>query len=84
MAIGVTLGLAAGYVGGAVEVVIMRIADIQLTFPTILVAMLIDGVVRPSLPPDSHGKVAVPVLVFAIGISSWVQFARTVRGSTLV
>jgi peptide/nickel transport system permease protein len=84
MVIGVGLGLISGYLGGIVDVVIMRVADIQLSFPAILLALLIDGVARGFLPRDMHDEMAVYVLVFAIGISGWVQYARTVRGSTLV
>jgi peptide/nickel transport system permease protein len=62
----------------------MRIADIQLTFPAILIALLIDGVVRAAMPRDLHDRLQIYVLVFAIGIAQWPQFARTVRGSTLV
>ncbi len=84
MFIGVALGLLSGYLGGFVDTVIMRIADVQLSFPTILIALLIDGVARGVLPRELHEEMAVYVLVFAIGISGWVQYARTVRGSTLV
>jgi peptide/nickel transport system permease protein len=62
----------------------MRLADVQLTFPTILIALMIDGVTRAMLPPDVHSRLALFVLVFAIGISNWVQYARTVRAQTLV
>ncbi len=82
--LGVAVGLAAGYLGGAVDAVLMRVADVQLTFPSILVAMLVDGIARAALPQEVHEKVALLVVIFAIGISSWPQFARTVRGSTLV
>lgn len=82
--VGVGLGLLAGYLGGTVDAVLMRVADIQLTFPSILVALLIDGIVRAALPPEAHEAIALYVVVFAIGISNWPQFARTVRGSTLV
>jgi peptide/nickel transport system permease protein len=82
--LGVLLGLLAGYLGGMVDAVLMRIADIQLTFPSILVALLIDGVARAVLPRDLHGEIAIYVLIFAIGISNWPQFARTVRGSAMV
>ncbi|MCX8134681.1 MAG: ABC transporter permease [Roseococcus sp.] len=82
--LGVTLGLLAGYLGGKVDALLMRIADIQLTFPGILVALLVDGIVRAALPRDVHDQIAVFVVIFAIGISNWPQFARTVRGSTLV
>jgi len=83
MVIGITLGLISGYVGGAVDAFIMRVADIQLSFPAILIALLIDGVARVVFK-DIHDQVAVYVLIFAIAASGWVQYARTVRGSTLV
>ena len=82
--LGVTLGLLAGYLGGKLDALLMRICDIQLTFPSILVALLIDGVVRAALPRDVHDKIALFVVIFAIGISEWPKFARTVRGSTMV
>jgi peptide/nickel transport system permease protein len=82
--LGVTVGLLAGYLGGKVDALLMRIADIQLTFPSILVALLIDGIARAALPRETHSEVALFVVIFAIGISNWPQFARTVRGSTLV
>ena len=84
MFIGVAVGLIAGYAGGWLDSVLMRIADVQLSFPAILVALLIDGVVRGLLPRGAHEDLAVIVLIVAIGLSFWVQFARTVRGSTLV
>ena len=84
MTLGVSVGLVAGYFGGRIDAVIMRIADVQLSFPAILIALLIDGVARVALPAQSHDEIAIPVLIFAIGISGWVQYARTVRGSTLV
>ena len=84
MTLGISLGLLAGYLGGTTDAVLMRIADIQLTFPSILVALLIDGLVRAMLPRELHDQIALWVVIFAIGISNWVQFARTVRGSTLV
>ena len=82
--IGVTLGLISGYVGGAVDAVIMRVADVQLSFPAILVALLIDGVARGVLPRETHDELAIPVLILAIGLAGWVNYARTVRGSTMV
>jgi peptide/nickel transport system permease protein len=84
MAIGIAAGLVSGYVGGKVDAFIMRVADVQLSFPAILIALLIDGVARAVLPKDSHDEVALYVLVLAIAASGWVQYARTVRGSTLV
>ncbi|MCU4653385.1 ABC transporter permease [Roseibacterium sp. SDUM158016] len=82
--LGVTLGLIAGYVGGWIDTVIMRIADVQLTFPAILVAMLIFGIAKGITPPEYRNEVAIWVLIIAIGLSDWVQFARVVRGATLV
>ncbi len=84
LVIGVTLGLISGYVGGRVDSVIMRIADVQLSFPAILIALLIDGIARGLLPRDSQDSLSLYVLIFAIGISGWVQYARTVRGATMV
>ena len=84
LALGVSLGLIAGYVGGRFDALIMRIADVQLSFPAILIALLIDGVARVALPGDRHDELAIPVLVLAIGFAGWVQYARTVRGSTMV
>jgi len=84
LVLGVALGLASGYFGGKLDAFIMRIADIQLSFPAILIALLIDGVARVVLPNDRHDEIAIPVLILAIGVSGWVQYARTVRGSTLV
>ena len=84
MGIGVSLGLLAGYVGGWIDNIIMRCADIQMTFPSILIAMLIFGVMRGVIPPDLRDEMAVVVLILAIGLSEWVPFARTVRATTLV
>jgi peptide/nickel transport system permease protein len=82
--LGVSLGLLAGYAGGRIDAFIMRVADVQLSFPAILIALLIDGVARAALPRDAHSDVALAVLILAIGVSNWVQYARTVRGSTMV
>lgn len=84
MVLGITLGLLAGYVGGWTETVIMRVADVQLTFPAILVAMLIFGVAKGVTPVEYRDQMAIWVLIIAIGLSDWVQFARVVRGATLV
>jgi len=81
---GVSMGLLSGYAGGRVDAIIMRVADVQLSFPAILIALLIDGVARVVLPKGSHETLAVYVLVIAIAASGWVSYARTVRGSTLV
>ena len=84
MALGIVLGLLSGYLGGTVDAVIMRVADVQLTFPAILVALLIDGVVRGLISVKRHDEIAIFVIVGAIGLSFWVQYARTVRGSVMV
>jgi peptide/nickel transport system permease protein len=84
LVLGVTLGLISGYAGGRIDNLIMRLADMQLSFPTILVALLIDGLARALLPRTVHEQLALFVVIFAIGISTWVQYARTVRGATLV
>ncbi len=81
--IGVSLGLVAGFIGGRLDALIMRIADIQLSFPSILVALLIDGVGK-ALLPKNQDNLAFGVLILAIALSGWVQYARTVRGSTMV
>ncbi len=82
--IGVPLGLIAGWRRGALDSLITRLADIQLTFPAVLLAMLIDGVLRIVLPAAQSGPLAIAVLVVAIGLANWVAFARVVRGSTRV
>jgi len=84
MVLGITLGLLAGYLGGWTETIIMRVADVQLTFPAILVAMLIFGVAKGITPVEYRDQMAIWVLIIAIGLSDWVQFARVVRGATLV
>ena len=84
MVLGISLGLLAGYLGGWVDTLIMRIADIQLTFPSILVAMLIFGIAKGVTPVEYRDQMAIWVLIIAIGLSDWVQFARVVRGATLV
>jgi peptide/nickel transport system permease protein len=82
--LGIALGLIAGYFGGAVDAVIMRIADVQLTFPAILIALLINGIVKSLFGNRLDAMSMLAVLVLAIGLSFWVQYARTVRGSVMV
>ena len=84
LVVGVSLGLLSGYAGGWIDAVIMRTADVKLSFPAILVALLINGVARGFLPPEYHDSIAIPVLVFSIGMSGWVHYARTVRGVVMV
>jgi peptide/nickel transport system permease protein len=83
-AIGVGLGLISGYAGGWIDSIIMRIADVQLTFPAILIALLLDGVAHAVMKAQSRQESAFAVLVVSIGLSFWVQYARTVRASTMV
>lgn len=84
MVVGIGLGLIAGYSGGRIDAFIMRVADVQLSFPAILIALLIDGVARAAVPQHLLDVIAFPVLVGAIALAGWPQYARTVRGSTLV
>ena len=84
MAVGVAVGLVSGYFGGLVDAVFMRVADVMLSFPAILVALLVSGIARGALPRGMHENAALAVLVFAIAITTWVQYARTVRSSTMV
>ena len=83
MVVGVALGLLAGFRGGWIDAFLMRLCDVMLSFPAILVALLIAGVGR-ALFPNAHTSVAFGVLILAISLTGWVQYARTVRGSTLV
>jgi peptide/nickel transport system permease protein len=82
--VGIAFGLLAGYAGGVVDTVLMRVADVQLTFPSILTALLVDGVISAALPLTMREALQIYVIIFAIGISLWPNFARTIRGSTLV
>jgi peptide/nickel transport system permease protein len=82
--LGIGLGLIAGYFGGVVDTLIMRVADVQLTFPAILIALLVNGVVKSVFGNHLESSGMLAVLVFAIGLSFWVQYARTVRSSVMV
>ena len=81
--VGVGLGLLSGFIGGPLDAFIMRVCDVMLSFPAILVALLIDGVGR-ALFPNAHDTLAFGVLILAIALTGWIRFARTVRGSTMV
>ena len=82
--IGVGLGVTAGFAGGWIDTVLMRVCDVMLSFPAILVALLVDGILRSAFPGAAHESVAYFVLIFAITLSGWVPYARTVRVLTLV
>lgn len=82
--LGVSVGVMAGYFGGRFDAIVMRIADVQLSLPAILTALLIDGIARGILPRETHDELMVIVLTVAIGLSLWVNFARTARASTFV
>jgi len=84
MVLGIAAGLVAGWRGGWVDSLLMRIADVQLSFPSILIALLIFGVARGFIPPSQRETMAIWVLIVAIGLSDWVQYARVVRGATMV
>ncbi len=81
--VGVGLGLLSGFVGGKTDAFIMRVCDVMLSFPSILIALLINGVAR-AMFPNAQDSLALGVLILAIALTGWVQYARTVRGSTLV
>ena len=82
--IGMTVGLLAGYFGGMTDAVLMRIAEIKFAFPPILIALLFNGILKASLPADVFAQAAVPIMILAIGLAGWVQFARIVRASAMV
>lgn len=84
LVLGVGLGLAAGYLGGRFDAIVMRIADVQLALPAILTALLIDGIARGILPRDLHDDLRITVITLAIALSLWVNFARTARASVFV
>lgn len=84
LVLGVSLGLISAYAGGMIDTLIMRVADIMLTFPPILIALMVDGVARSVFPSNVHNEIALYVVIFAIGVSSWVQYARTVRASAMI
>ena len=84
MVLGISVGLMSAWRGGWVDSLLMRIADVQLSFPSILIALLIFGVARGIIPPAYREEMAIWVLIVAIGLSDWVQFARVVRGAALV
>jgi peptide/nickel transport system permease protein len=84
MVLGVTLGVISGYFGGVIDTVIMRLADVQLTIPGILLAILINGIGRALLPLEMREDFAIYVVIVAIGLTDWPQFARVTRGATMV
>ena len=84
LVLGVGLGLTAGYFGGKYEMIVMRFTDVQLTVPSILMALLVDGIARGIISRELHDEMAIYVLIFAIGISEWPQFARVSRAAALV
>ena len=84
MVLGIVVGLLAAWRGGWVDGLLMRIADVQLSFPSILIALLIFGIARGIIPPTMREEVAIWVLIVSIGLSDWVQFARVVRGAAMV
>lgn len=83
-AVGTLVGLVAGFRGGWLDVLLMRVADVILSFPTILIALLVSGIARGFIPMEARADAALWVLIFAIAINEWVQYARTVRGQTMV
>lgn len=84
VAVGITVGLIAGYAGGLMDTALMRVADVQLSFPAILIALLVDGVINASVSSSLREQSEIYIVIFSIGIGFWPQFARTVRGLTLL
>ena len=84
MFLGTFLGVTSGFFGGRYEIIVMRFTDVQLTIPSILMALLVDGIARGFISKSLHNDMAIYVLIFAIGISEWPQFARVTRAATLV
>jgi peptide/nickel transport system permease protein len=81
--IGIVVGLVSGYIGGKVDSVLMRIADVQLSFSTLMVAIIILAIVKSSFGAETYSNWAIVILIFVIGLSEWPQIARTVRSSVL-
>jgi peptide/nickel transport system permease protein len=81
--LGVLIGLLSGFVGGWLDAILMRVADIQLTIPGLLIALLVDGIARSLLPPGAREEIAIYVVIFAIGISAWPQYARVARSGAM-
>lgn len=84
LVIGVAGGLVAGFYGGLVDSMVMRVADVQLTFPAMLIAILLDGVMRAAFGDRLHDKFVVWIMIVAIALAGWVQYARTVRAATMI
>lgn len=84
LVLGGTLGLIAGFVGGRTDAIIMRVADVQLAYPALLLAMVIDGIATAVAGRERSAGLAIAIVIFAIGIAFWVQFARTIRSSVMV
>jgi len=81
--IGIVIGLVSGYIGGRVDSILMRIADVQLSFSTLMVAIIVLAIVKNAFGADTYSSWAMVILIFVIGLSEWPQIARTVRSSVL-
>ena len=84
LVVGLLFGLLAGFYGRWVDDLLMRIGDVLLSIPIILVAILVSAIAQTFLPPAWHEMGVAAVLVFAIAMYSWVQYARVVRAQTMV
>ena len=84
MVFGVLLGLLAGYFGGFIDNIIMRIVDVQVSLPSILLALLVNGIAIAVLDHEAQERVAAPVLILSIAIATWINYTRTVRSATMV
>ncbi|MGH1542915.1 MAG: ABC transporter permease [Arenicella sp.] len=81
--LGITIGLTAGYLGGRVDSFLMRVADVQLSFSTLMVAIIVLAVFQASFGTELYQELAIVMLILVIGIAEWPQYARTVRASVL-
>ena len=83
LVLGIVIGLFAGYAGGRIDNLLMRFADVQLSFSTMMVAIIVSAIFQAALGGEFYSQYAILMLVVIIGISEWPQYARTIRASVL-
>jgi peptide/nickel transport system permease protein len=81
--LGISIGLISGYFGGRLDNFLMRVADIQLSFSTLMVAIIVLAVFQGLFGTELYERLAILMLILVIGIAEWPQYARTVRASVL-
>ncbi|MFT4836087.1 MAG: peptide/nickel transport system permease protein [Psychromonas sp.] len=81
--LGIVIGLSSGYFGGRIDSFLMRFADVQLSFSTLMVAIIVSAIFKASFGNEFYSEYAVIMLVVIIGIAEWPQYARTIRASVL-